>query len=116
MAKLLTPTLSRELVTHFTDKLKIDVDYKKQIMIADKMIQQYGFEDLILIIDYISIYPLKNRIYSLWYLKFIIEDMLPRAKAYKLKNEKEKLDEFTEDKLVKNTRKQSKSMFKRGDF
>lgn len=111
---------NQRLVNYFVESLNIKIgssSYKAQLGIANTLLKDYSLDDLCLVIDYLKKYPTKTRVYSLGYMKFIIDDILPKAKVMKLKEEREKLIEFTNEKLeVNNKRKESNSLFKRGKF
>lgn len=104
----------------FLDTLKIKVSkqqYFSQVTLAKSLLSIHSEEDIILVIKYISVFPLKQRIYSLGYLPYIFDEVLPKARYWEHNS---KIDTKKYDlsivKKVSNTKKEKKSMFKNTKF
>lgn len=58
-----------------------------QMNIAKKLLKDYSLDDLLCLIDYLKLFPLKNGISSMSYIPYIIDKELPKAKTYKATKE-----------------------------
>lgn len=88
-----------------------------QIGCAKRLLEDYSYEDIELVIKYTKAFP-KKRIVSLAYYQYIMEETIPKAKAWKMKEEQKKVTDFTNEKLIKveNKSLSKKKVFKRGVF
>lgn len=110
---------SQLLVNHFAKAHNVNLDKKGYIMqlsIAKSLIKKYNKPTIDLLIDYTSVF-VKQRIYSLKYFEYILEETLPKAYAWKKKEEEKLVNSFNEVevKQIDNVSK-SKKVIKVGKF
>lgn len=113
-------TESQLIVSHFAQKHNhkfIGKVFSIQIGLAKKLLEEYSYDDLVLVIDYTAVFP-EKRITSLAFYPYIINEVLPKAKAWKVREEQKKVVLFTNEKLVKTENKSlsKKKMFRGGKF
>lgn len=110
-------TDSQKLVKYFCNKNDIKLNgtmFKRQLGIANRLLEDYKLEEIIMMIDYLYLFPTKNKIVSLGYFLYIIDDTIPKAKAYFYKEKtKNVISEVKEEIEVKNEVIGKKSMFGR---
>lgn len=89
-----------------------------QIGLAKNLLKSYPYDDLDLLLDYIKEYPLKNKIFSIAYLRYIIDDTLPKAKAWKYNKALNARKQFEPQTItvVNKKKKTRSSMFNNCDF
>lgn len=110
-------TESQLVVRNFCEKLNVKMNstvFKKQLGIANSLLKEYSYADLNIVFCYLSIFPNKNKIVSLGYIPYIIDDILPKAIHYFKQQEERALPKvkFEEPKVeIKNEVIGKKSMF-----
>jgi hypothetical protein len=75
------------IAKHFADNFNLKFTQKvfiAQIGQANILLKLYSKEDIIDVLDYLREHPPKKGLSSLAYLQYIINDILPKAKARKL--------------------------------
>ena len=107
-------TESQIVVKLFCEKnnLKLNKkDFSRQLGIANNLLKEYTLEEIVTLINYLCIFPLKKEIHSLGYYPYIIEEELPKAKHYfyMLNHKDEPIKEIKVE--VKNEPIVKKSMF-----
>lgn len=104
----------------FLDTFQIKVNkqqYFSQVTLAKALLLIHSEEDIISVIKYLAVFPPKNKIYSLGYLPYVIDEVLPKAKVWEHNNNiNTKKYDLSIVKKVSNTKKEKKSMFKNNKF
>ena len=73
------------IVYNFCQKLNISFNntmFKQQIGVASMLLKEYSYEDIILVICYLRVFPHKKPIRSLGFIPYIIDETLIKAKHY----------------------------------
>lgn len=110
-------TDSQKIVKYFFEKNDLKLNgaiFKKQLGIANNLLKNYELQEIIIMIDYLYLFPTKSKIISLGYFPYIIDETIPKAKAYFYKEQtKNTISEIKEEVEVKNEVIGKKSMFSR---
>lgn len=104
-------TEAQLVVNHFCMAHNVKLDkakYGQQLSIAKKLIEKYNKPSIDLLIDYTSVF-VKQRIYSLKYFEYIFEETLPKAYAWKKKEEEKKVNSFTHERMERQIKNKSMS-------
>lgn len=70
---------------NFSEKLNVPMNttvFKRQLGIANMLLKEYKYEDIILVICYLRLFPTKNKIMSLGFIPYVIDETLPKAIHY----------------------------------
>lgn len=96
-----------------TFNIKFDkATFRKQLGLANRLLKDHDLLDLMLVMFYLREYPLRSRLQSVWYLSFIIDDILPKAKAWqKEKEDKQKTDFSVEEQKIEKIKFERKRRF-----
>lgn len=101
------------IVNTFAEKFNLRFNgkqYGMQLGQANGLLKHYNKEEIVMCINYLSLFPPKTRIVSLGYLPYILNETLTKAKYYY-----NSLEPVTKPIInvvdIKNERIESKSMF-----
>ena len=73
------------LVKLFCEKnnLKLNkVQFGRQLGLASNLLKEYSLHDIQLVINYLYLFPPKKELFSIGYLAYVMEEILPKAKNY----------------------------------
>lgn len=113
-------TEQQMVVNHFCMAHNVKLDskqYGQQLAMAKRLIEKYNRQSIDLIIDYTSVF-VKQRIYSIKYFEYIFEETLPKAFAWKKKEDEKRVNSFTHERMERqiNNKSMSKKIMKVGTF
>lgn len=101
------------VVKLFAEKFNLRFNGKQfgqQLGMANGLLLHYSLEEIVMCINYLSLFPPKARIVSLGYFPYILNDTIVKAKYYYNNlTPKEPTIHIEED--IKNEVKENKSMF-----
>lgn len=108
-------TESQIVVKLFCEKnsLKLNkTQFGRQLGIANNLLKEYNLNDITMVINYLYLFPPKNKIFSIGYLEYVMEELIPKAKVYYHNEENKNIPiKEIETKEIKNEVLEKKSMF-----
>lgn len=107
---------NQKVLKEFCSALNLKLDgnsFKRQLGIAGNLLTKYSLEELLLVIDYIKVHPLKKEVTSIGYLPYVIDDLLPKAiyERDKDKIDKKLLEIKDNTEIKKQNKSKRKSLF-----
>lgn len=117
MVKEIAPTAL--IVMSFEQAFNVKFAYGKrgqQLGGARALLKTYSLDDVLVVLDYMKAYPIKSRITSVHYLKYIMEQKLPLAKAWRKSEEEKKATTFTDIEVNVTNKARAKKRQFRGEF
>lgn len=107
-------TDSQIIVKLFAEKFNLKFNgrqFAQQLGMANGLLKHYSLEEIVMCINYLSLYPPKARIVSLGYFPYILNNVIVKAKYYYYNLNPVVAPPVNKTEDVKNEVKETKSLF-----
>lgn len=78
-------TEAQIIVKLFCEKNEVKLNktqFGRQLGIAKNLLNEYSLVDITTVINYLYLFPPKTKMFSLGYLGYVLEDLIPKANHY----------------------------------